>query len=963
LKQDFHSRTPGDRSAGLSQDASRWTAQIKVCVERRLQSLVQQHEDDLVAINDDRQGSFVRLFSVRDRYACLFESVGMWGEGLRQYIEMANVADAVRQKQPQKNNAFDLPSVGSGLVDTDILSVRAAVAGGAMSTDALTRYLFARKTHFLLHLERPSDVLRGGLQLVRSMGKEQIVASGENQTAPVQRWVMSACWDLIRQTQAHLASTGKGLETHRLATHLDEVTRHMFDHFVDAASERTELVSSVVWTVRRRENKVHDLLWGGPLPCPSGTFSSSAASGEPRVDGLPLHGIINLEEADWIEKSLLSTSTFEAAYLKMVGVRVSCSSIAGRERISNFHMNELIAVAWPKKEFGLILEAMHVSDSPGSHPHWGGLRRTTFAVALCHREVGDLKRYFECLLTLVDDIGGEISSIYKDPSLQQAVANAVADLNSILAGSLDSALGHLSYAFQRCMYAEAVFLDGSSSMKQDQRVTLGIKVNASLVGSISVTSFQAVFLSADDDEETWSYGGPLDCTLAEQETDGVYHLSAEIDLVRSGKFTLKEVNLCWGQAVLRMTPAKPFSIEVTPLKFSLDFFCPVFLVPQSKSTVVCAVTNPYTTPLDITMLLAATRGDVLLDGTARQRLLEQHSELQGIVVASSSCVTFQTKIPPRQSVQLLIPIRSLRDDDEVELEVSVEGGGQVVKSSRATKSSQIVLADALVSSFSRSIGSEEEKYSVVCQFNLRKSKLLKSLDKVEIVDFDLQLNAGGEVLADPNKKGTTLSQVHALSFVTSWPRNCLEFDGSDAAAILTLNLRAHLRWQRSPQSTTPACVSNPEPCCIESKLLVKLPWSTLRSAFPAAADTIDSAAAWISNSPVLCVGVPHRFFFNVRAEKTQQPSRTGTLRYEVSVDTRSWMILSVVSGTINIRSDPHTNKERGTVVCILIPLHSGLVSSPSLELHGACSNEFTVQPRYHNHQLFVNPVGRAVGIL
>jgi len=187
--EDFHSRAQGDRSNTLEQVKSgAWHTTFQPYIEKALSARSQQYDDEITSIVD---AEFVlnKVFCLHDSFAVLAESLGLWKEALLQYNECLKT---IEQNQKISTN---LPIYDSyGFMERSPYEMRQmAKDTKELNYGEVIHYIFLRKVQLLFVLNRPSEVLQSGFQMVL------LTLEQYRHSMASKRWAVMACWDIMQR--------------------------------------------------------------------------------------------------------------------------------------------------------------------------------------------------------------------------------------------------------------------------------------------------------------------------------------------------------------------------------------------------------------------------------------------------------------------------------------------------------------------------------------------------------------------------------------------------------------------------------------------------------------------------------------------------------------------------------------------------------------------------------------------
>ena len=430
-RQYFKSQNFDDRVCMLEFEGNRWKTMLKAVIEREISRRYREYETELSSFCGQYNTSaqmYSRFFAVRDNLAFLYEALRLPKEVLRQYNEVLNVEAKL---QTESNN---LPS--TSLFTQSSHSVREAVEKGQISLQELKIYIYSRKAKCLFALNKPSEVLRSGLQLVQS-----IIEQYKSDYHAIS-WGCKACWDLVcmfrreysdsinNETQFEETEARVGIEEVRVtSTLVCDMLRFLSMHLLSIAAQENCLASSHVWQSRSQENKNHMLLWMKNAQPDIQSLPAFERSSRPQECNITTNAHLE-EDINWFYTSLSTPEKFESSYTYLLQLLIYYYQLTGRGRFSHLVLNELVEIAWSRGDYRRALDALDIIAGPEIEwDEWMILQRQLIYKALCYRQLGDLKAYFQIFSRLSDS---RCQSSTRDKALEQTLENMFKDINHIL---------------------------------------------------------------------------------------------------------------------------------------------------------------------------------------------------------------------------------------------------------------------------------------------------------------------------------------------------------------------------------------------------------------------------------------------------------------------------------------------------------------------------------------------------
>ena len=584
-RQEFHSHFPGDRLSLLGKETSAtWVTTVKNYTERGFLQQSQELEEELISASPGGESAetFSRLFSARDRYACLYESFGVWGEAFRQYAEIESALD----KFPQASPAQALPTgAASGLTKREAWAAREAVAaaGSNVDVDDVRRYLFARKSHFLFMLNRPAEVIWTGLSLIRTY----LTRADE---AAAKQWGINALWEV---TSYFRASFGEEFENpgisradaSRVSSLVAEALHLLIDLLLDTASAVEGLASSHVWALRDRSANPHRLLWDLTPPAIAFLLERGHAGAHDAVSGT--------DATSWLSACLESTERFEDAYEECLRLLIPYLEGSRRARLSVLVAHELCDLAFRR---GHYVRVLHTLTRPTSHATcWPSLRwRRNHYMSLCFRQIGDNASYFSAGMSLLDECGK-----FQDASFSRAAADIADDLGALVFDS-DASLPLVCepkkvFAVRGLCFEATCSNKGGTCIAHTEvgeAVECFVDLVSALPGSLFRVSVVDFHLKRGEEECCCSC--PVSWTLEKGEN---FNLAACLKCDRSGEYAVVGLTLYWGHARMRVGlagSARLPSLEVQarhPSCFLEHLFAPNIVVRGGDNRAACQIRN------------------------------------------------------------------------------------------------------------------------------------------------------------------------------------------------------------------------------------------------------------------------------------------------------------------------------------------------------------------------------------
>ena len=109
------------------------------------------------------------------------------------------------------------------------------------------------------------------------------------------------------------------------------------------------------------------------------------------------------EDINWFYTSLSTPEKFESSYTYLLQLLIYYYQLTGRGRFSHLVLNELVEIAWSRGDYRRALDALDIISGPEIEwDEWMILQRQLIYKALCYRQLGDLKAYFQIFSRLSD---------------------------------------------------------------------------------------------------------------------------------------------------------------------------------------------------------------------------------------------------------------------------------------------------------------------------------------------------------------------------------------------------------------------------------------------------------------------------------------------------------------------------------------------------------------------------------
>ena len=968
VRQSLRSR---ERAAALGDAQTEWVALLKSLVQREFLRRCRQHEDALASLDGQQSStatSYGRYFTLKDSMACVYEAMSLPTEALRLYTEVLNVEARLQSAQA-------IPTSGRILL-ADSVAAREAVTNGAMSLESLKLYIFARKARLLFALNKPSEVLRSGLQLIRSTVELHAPDPG------ARSWACEACWDLIANFRNEYAGAiehapDAGIssarvdadEVCRASTQVCDILRFLAMRLLEVATGREDLASAHVWRTRRRDTTDHAIVWATKLP-DLRSLGSFQFGGESRASSVFVDADIG-GDTGWLSSNLASAEKFDTCYARVLQLLVGYCQLAGRRRSSHLVLKELIDIAWGRGDWHRALAAL--TAAPVLPLEWNVLRRQLIYVALCYRQLGDLNSYFRTTMYLCDS---HSQSAAKDAVFERFLADINADLSPLLAHAQGQPAMSLEFAVSHLLRIEVVSLQGlrgthDTTDTATLKATVGeitafnIELTAGFFGHpMSINAVALLYRRVDSLEDNRE---PAEGERTEVQClckgswsirpRQLEQITGEVEMdLPNGLFCLSRVVFVWGGAALTVPwTGENYQVEViepTGDSFQFDLFCPRQSPPNSSSSIVCTLANPTSIATDCILLFEVSTGasigkeaaiwsrrtdsavwhpqkNITLDTHGGLKLHLDGDSTQHIVVSLLATSEAPSEIFVHAKVH-----RSKNEFDLLE--------GTSLQTARV-RCAPFFAGEAhwrgLVSETNDAPSGSVARKVVAFELNPISMNSDPSFD-IFLEDYNLNVPSDWFVEADPNThlKQAVLKTI-ALAFRVARRSSLQEMRRCDGMTI-TMTLRGSPPlWSSSRRRNVPT----------DLKQYASLAWTQAISAPPEARPKLlfpreYSLATTTNRCRCWKVGMPRRVMYDIRGDRVY--TATQLLKFRVVRLGQSWMTTTPTAGCITVHfSGTRDSLIAGDLSCVFLPLRAGELALPEVQIYDAEDCSYMVQPR------------------